>query len=433
MPAPRWEVDCANETVAEADMPALDMRRRPAPRRRPSLRWLAGTVLTGVTAGSLFAGALHAALKGRATLAEPARVASRSETSTALARKGDRPLVALAPAPQRERIVRVPTVTRLGPSFVIRNKPFAFASAPLGIAAPVSYAPFDPLAVYSTSKAGALSASSATFYEANVESPVTTRRSPFPLEGPFDDEAISQRAAALAVAAARPALDRDAARVAALPYLSPEEAPAETSAPEGSDPFAVFDRARPILAPTARPAGPAADPTVGPLTTALTLEAENVSHVERMGIDGTGRDTPMAREEVLTIAASDSLVGRLKSALTAYGADPSLAARPRQRCSRRPGRRQGGDGARGLPRPPDPRPPEPRPPGRSAGRRHRDRTLGAAHQRLSRSQPRRQPGPGRRGARSSPPRRRCRCARPSNGTAPSASDSRPPCRRSMTG
>ena len=295
--------------------------------RRVSPRWLAGTMFTGFAGAGLLGGALHIAADG-AVLSEPIRFTGVPVAGAAPARKGDRPLVALAPAPPRERILRVPTMTRLGPSVVIRKKPFALASAPLGIAAPASYAAFDPLAVFSASQADAVNASTESLYGADVEAPVTTRRSPFPLGATFTDRAISTPAAALAVARARPALDRSAAHVAALPYLSPIAKGPVTAAvdPEAADdPFAMFDKGH----GTGRGHGTGKGHGVGkapapPLTTALMLEAENVSRVERVG-GGLDLGAPMAREEVLSISAADRLVPRLTAALRHYGADGDFA------------------------------------------------------------------------------------------------------------
>ena len=53
--------------------PLISGRRAPD-KRRISLRWLFGTVLTGVTSLGLMGGALYAALDGRQQLARPASI-----------------------------------------------------------------------------------------------------------------------------------------------------------------------------------------------------------------------------------------------------------------------------------------------------------------------------------------------------------------------
>ena len=303
-------------------LPPLIDGVRSLEKRSVSGPWVGGTLLVGVAGTALLSGSLYTAWDVRAALREPTRVVAARQ-HVAPARKGDRPLVALAPAPPRERILRVPTRTRLGASYVIRKKPFALASAPLGIAAPASYAPFDALAIFSAPQTD-VTAAMESLYGADVESPVTTRRSPFPVDASFEDRPISAPAAALAAAKAREALDRGAAHVAALPYLTPT---AERPVSSRSDPFAIFDDTAPAAGDAA-----ALAKTALPLATALTLEAENVSRVERMGVEPTPAsrwaepDAPMAREAVLTIDAQQDLLPELHAALVAYGTDKALAA-----------------------------------------------------------------------------------------------------------
>ena len=292
------------------DEPPLDERtqRRPG-RRRISRRWLLGTSMTGLVATGLVGGALHAAFDGRSRLtqAPSLAIASGFSTGKSLARRGDRPLVALAPAPQREKIMNVPTVVREGDAFVIRKRPFAWAAAPLAVAASASYAPFDALKIYRTSRSDAV-VSRGRLYGADVEAPVVTRREPFPLDANLTDRSISVREAARAVAAARGALDQGAAHMAALPYLTPNPSPRSAA-----DPFALLEG----------PATLAVPPTAIP-PTVLTLGSQNVSKVERIDTAQPGLDEPVAREEIVTVTAK-SLLPKLEDVLARYDAEPDFA------------------------------------------------------------------------------------------------------------
>ena len=104
---------------ALGDEPALisGRGRRPPDRRRVSMRWLAGSVLTGVTSVILMGGALYAALDGRQQLAQPANTvtgefASGDDESGTV--RGGRPVALVALQPVNEKILQVPTVTRQG-------------------------------------------------------------------------------------------------------------------------------------------------------------------------------------------------------------------------------------------------------------------------------------------------------------------------------
>ena len=163
--------------------------RRAPDRRRVSLRWMAGSVLTGVTSLSLMGGALYAALDGRQELTR-APSAMRGES---LARsdgpdmRGDRPSGLVAVQPISERILQVPTLTRTRDGDVIRKRPFAYATAPLAVdlAQTPDFPAFDPLTVFrASSEDGRRPGRSDLIYAADIESEVHLVETDFPLDTP---------------------------------------------------------------------------------------------------------------------------------------------------------------------------------------------------------------------------------------------------------
>ncbi len=212
------------------DTPALigGSGRRAPDRRRVSMRWMSGSVLTGMTSMLLMGGALYAALEGRQQLATPANmldrfVAEGNGTGGKGAELGDRPIAIVALQPVSERVLQVPTVSRVGDSNVIRKRPFAFASAPLAIVPnnPVKYPPFNPLDVFRASNADQAIASSDVIYGADVESEVRLQSALLdPATASFDETAeISSAEAEAIVRAALPSLADDGVQIAALPYI----------------------------------------------------------------------------------------------------------------------------------------------------------------------------------------------------------------------
>ena len=178
------------------DQPLISGNGRRAPdKRRVSMRWMSGSILTGVSSLLLMGGALYAALDGRQQLAKPANfldklTAQNGEAGEGEVVKGDRPVAVLALKPAKERIFQVPTVTRVGENDVIRKRPFAFVSAPLAVAPQkkVDYPGFNPLTVFRSSGADKAVASSNVIYGADIESEVRIKQVPFPLNSASFDE-----------------------------------------------------------------------------------------------------------------------------------------------------------------------------------------------------------------------------------------------------
>jgi murein DD-endopeptidase MepM/ murein hydrolase activator NlpD len=115
-------------------------------RRAVSLRWLAGSILVGLTGGGLMASAILAALDGDWVFAERAEVASPSvsrNTAGATRSRGDRLVTAPDPAmASAKQGFRAATTIKVGDREVVRLKPFVRVAAnlsatPLGFAADV--------------------------------------------------------------------------------------------------------------------------------------------------------------------------------------------------------------------------------------------------------------------------------------------------------
>ncbi|MEM9732171.1 MAG: M23 family metallopeptidase [Pseudomonadota bacterium] len=172
------------------DSPALlaGKGRRLPDRRRVSLRWLAGSVLTGVTSMALMGGALWAALDGRQQMANPARSANallaQAQAGNAAVGKGDRPLILLPAQQTNEKIMQVPTLTRTDAGNVIRKRPFAYATAPLALVPRglPDYPKFNPLNVFRASGSDRPVGASDVIYGADIESDVLLAQVDFPLD-----------------------------------------------------------------------------------------------------------------------------------------------------------------------------------------------------------------------------------------------------------
>ena len=211
------------------DQPLISGNGRRAPdKRRVSMRWMSGSILTGVSSLLLMGGALYAALDGRQQLAKPANFLDKLTAQSGVdvegeVVKGDRPVAVLALKPAKERIFQVPTVTRVGENDVIRKRPFAFVSAPLAVAPQqkVNYPGFNPLTVFRSSGADKAVASSNVIYGADIESEVRIKQVPFPLNSASFDEStqISELEAEAIVRQVHETLADGELQVGALPYL----------------------------------------------------------------------------------------------------------------------------------------------------------------------------------------------------------------------
>ena len=108
-------------------------------RRRVSVQWFSGTILTGLCGAALIGGAVFASLDGEMTFAKvPERVegalrgAFGTNDKTASLRKSDR-LPPLGESTASRNVVRVSTVTRVGSRDVMRVRPFIRISGNLSM------------------------------------------------------------------------------------------------------------------------------------------------------------------------------------------------------------------------------------------------------------------------------------------------------------
>jgi len=158
-------------------------------RRQISVRWLAGSVLAGLTSLILMGGALFAALDGSqkpisaAGLFLPNNSLFSNNSNDPDVVKGHRVLLNHDTPDSPSNIMMVSTISRENDRDVVKQRPFLMVNAPLAIAPSrkVEYPRFNPLTVFSVaSKAEIISKSSDFIYGADVESEVSIKVSPFP-------------------------------------------------------------------------------------------------------------------------------------------------------------------------------------------------------------------------------------------------------------
>ena len=166
-------------------------RHGPPDRKRVNFRWLAGTVLTGVTSFTLMGVALFAALEGHYTLArtpapEDIRAATAPRaTGAAAILKGDKIVRKQIRAPARRNVIQVSTVRQEGDRNLIRKRPFVLVSSPLSfdVTDKIASVPaFNPVRVFSSeTKDPAPVDVAEKIYEADVEGDVAVSHREFPL------------------------------------------------------------------------------------------------------------------------------------------------------------------------------------------------------------------------------------------------------------
>ncbi|MDZ5699868.1 M23 family metallopeptidase [Chelativorans sp. M5D2P16] len=205
-----------------------DGRSGPPDRREISARWLLGTFLTGVTSTVLMGVALSAALDGREQLATPPETALPADMArdSGEAAKTTRlvPTLALAKPSERRRM-EVSTVMKQGDRDVIRTLPFVHVRMALaaGHSTNKDYPPFDPLSVFAED--GATSeAPTGLIYGAKVESEVSLRTVPFPVQtAAFDENSdLTAEEVEQVVRNTGSILTEGDVQVAALHYVDPQ-------------------------------------------------------------------------------------------------------------------------------------------------------------------------------------------------------------------
>ena len=207
-------------------------RNLPPDHRRVSLRWLTGTVLTGMTSVFLMGGALFVALDGRHTFATPPQAlaatdALRSSVSavSGAIEKGDR--IRLVPRGVSSRqIMTVSTVTRVGERDLIKDRPFVRVTASLALKKTELIADipaFNPLRIFSDTGNIPTSAETETIYGAEVEGEVAITVRDFPIDNPLidADSAPSESEIEVTVRTAAKLLSDGSFQVASRPLIDP--------------------------------------------------------------------------------------------------------------------------------------------------------------------------------------------------------------------
>ncbi len=197
------EIDLGNEPPLLTDGPA-----GPFDRRQVSLRWLTGTVLTGMTSGFLMGGALMVALDGRQTLATtPVELINTVKTADddslrpgidirAGSSKSDR-LRSGPDQPGSRQVLNLSTMTRVGDKDLVRIRPFVRVSTVLSLKqgeATSRMPDFDPLKVFANTdilQGRTSSVKNPAFYDAMVEGQIALKTRDLPMDpAQFDPESI---------------------------------------------------------------------------------------------------------------------------------------------------------------------------------------------------------------------------------------------------
>lgn len=166
--------------------PILADGRRAPDRREISIRWLAGTFLTGLTSSILMGVALFAALDGRQQLAIPAEAYAKSQATVkvdAIKQAGRLIPSTIAPRATDRKILEVATLVKEGDQEVVRRQPFALVKMSLASthANQETYPAFDPLAVMASDDKEPEAPRAGVIYGSDVESEVSLKTEDFPL------------------------------------------------------------------------------------------------------------------------------------------------------------------------------------------------------------------------------------------------------------
>jgi murein DD-endopeptidase MepM/ murein hydrolase activator NlpD len=198
------QIDLGNALPLRADG-----RQHVFDRRKVSLRWMSGAVLTGLTSTFLMGGALFVALDGRQTLASTPDLVGASPVDPTLSvrgeargggtegalRKGDRLKIADTKFANRQ-IMKLPTMIRAGDKDTVRMSSFVRISASLDLhktelAAKIPA--FNPSRVLAESDAGTGKVSDVnnpTIYDGMVEGEIAVKSADLPMDSPLFDADI---------------------------------------------------------------------------------------------------------------------------------------------------------------------------------------------------------------------------------------------------
>lgn len=184
------------------DPALLAERSRPSSveHRGVSLKWLFGTIITGLASTGLMIGALYAAVDGRQQFAVPPSVAQTEWLAGLIdddgrIGKGDR-LTRIAEPIANRQIVEVSTVHSEGDMDVVRLQPFARLIATLALESTEisdGRPPFNPLNLYAGSNESISADAAALIYDADVSGEIAVRQIAFPVaEAVLDQNALPE-------------------------------------------------------------------------------------------------------------------------------------------------------------------------------------------------------------------------------------------------
>lgn len=226
-----------------------NLSKGPPDRRRVSLRWLAGSVLTGIFSLGLVGGALQAAVGiDEYLVVPPAQARGNAFGDSSVAQKGDR----FRPVPQSKvtrHVIQISTVTRNADRDIVRVRPYAHVHTSL--AAPVTpeiaaeIPPFHPADMFTESGEDvapeAVPATSDSIYGAEVDGEVEMKEGDFPLARADLDPAaaITDDEAEEAVRGAIGVPGGGTGQVASLPYVDPARFETSSSDAGGLSALAV--------------------------------------------------------------------------------------------------------------------------------------------------------------------------------------------------
>lgn len=199
-----------------------DRCRRPD-RRQVSARWLAGTLLTGLTSSALMGIALSAALDGHHSLTSPALATAGADPDEDDSEKGERVFATAIPMARSRQKIELSTVTRDGDREVVRTLPFAYVKMALAAPHPtrIPYPRFDALKVLAEGAPEKDAADPAQIYGDKVENEMSLKVEPFAFENLDDSGDILEDQAEQLVRDAAPTLSYEPVQVASLDAVDP--------------------------------------------------------------------------------------------------------------------------------------------------------------------------------------------------------------------
>lgn len=185
----------------EAPLMVYDERNHTPDRRGVSLRWLTGTVLTGLTSVFLMGGAMLAALDGQYSVsAAPTKDEDQADAGgngigIHNPAKGDR-ITRSATQFSNRQIIPVSTVNRIDERDHIKVRPYALVTATLATSKAIDLAaeipPFNPLSLFSDTDVLPERAASDAVYDARVDGEVTISVRDFPIDSPLLDSGLQR-------------------------------------------------------------------------------------------------------------------------------------------------------------------------------------------------------------------------------------------------